>query len=69
MFIVHSDNVFKVEPNTSPDYNRSNPLLKLLVLLEKAQLAAQRDFYLADQLQYLFPFKSLSSWGTSGIGR
>lgn len=66
MFIVHSDNVFKVEPNTSPDYNRSNPLLKLLGLLEKAQLAAQRDFYLADQFQYLFPFESLSSWGPQG---
>jgi mannose-6-phosphate isomerase-like protein (cupin superfamily) len=66
MFIVHSDTVFKVEPNTSPDYNQSNPLLKLLSLLEKTQLAAQRDFYLADQIQYLFPFESLSSYGPQG---
>lgn len=66
MFIVHSDSVFKVDPNTSPDYNRGNPLLKLLSLLEKAQLAGERDFYLADQIQYLFPFESLSSYGPQG---
>lgn len=66
MFIVHSDSVFKVEPNTSPDYNRRNPLLKLMGLLETAQLAAQRDFYLADQFEYLFPFKFLSSYGPQG---
>lgn len=66
MFIVHSDSVFKVEPNTSPDYSRRNPLLKLMGLLETAQLAAQRDFYLADRFEYLFPFKSLSSYGPQG---
>ena len=66
MFIVHSDSVFKVELNTSPDYSRRNPLLKLMGLLETAQLAAQRDFYLADRFEYLFPFKSLSSYGPQG---
>ena len=35
-------------------------------LLETAQLAAQRDFYLADRFEYLFPFKSLSSYGPQG---
>src|SRR4028119_1361112 len=66
MFIVHSDSVFKVEPGTTPDYNRGNPLLKLLNLLERAQLGAEREFYLRDQLQYLFPFKSLESYGPQG---
>ncbi len=66
MFIVHSDSVFKVEPGTTPDYNRGNPLLKLLNLLERAQLGAEREFYLRDQLQYLFPFESLESYGPQG---
>jgi mannose-6-phosphate isomerase-like protein (cupin superfamily) len=66
MFIVHSDNVFKVESGTTPDYNRGNPLLKLLNLLEKAQLAAEREFYLADQAQYLFPYEYLELYGPQG---
>jgi mannose-6-phosphate isomerase-like protein (cupin superfamily) len=66
MFIVHSDSIFKVEPNTSPDYNSGNPLLKLLGLVEKCQLAAERDYYLVDQIQYLYPFESLSSYGPQG---
>ncbi len=66
MFIVHSDSVFRVDPTVSPEYNVSNPLLKLLNLLEKAHLAAERDFYVIDQLQFLFPFNSLTSYGPKG---
>lgn len=66
MFIVHSDTVFKVEPGTTPAYDRGNPLLKLINLLEKVKLAAERDFYLRDHLQYLFPFESLDSYGPQG---
>lgn len=66
MFIVHSDRVFKVEPGTTPPYDKGNPLLKLMNLLEKTKLAAERDFYLRDHLQYLFPFESLESYGPQG---
>lgn len=66
MFIVHSDSVFKVDPNTPPEYNRGNPLLKLMNLLERAQLAAEREFYLTEQLQYLFPYDFLSFYGPQG---
>jgi mannose-6-phosphate isomerase-like protein (cupin superfamily) len=66
MFIVHSDAVFKVEPGTTPDYNRGNPLLKLLNFLERAQLAAEREFYLRDHLQYLFPYDYLEFYGPQG---
>jgi len=66
MFIVHSDSIFKVDPNTPPEYNRGNPLLKLLNFLERAQLAAEREFYLTDQLQYLFPYQSLVFYGPQG---
>jgi hypothetical protein len=66
MFIVHSDSVFKVDPNTPPDYNRGNPLLKLLNFLERAQLAAEREFYLTGEFQYLFPYESLVLYGPQG---
>lgn len=66
MFIVHADSVFKVEPDTTPPYDRGNPLLKLMNLLEKTRLAAERDFYLRDYLQYLFPFESLEFYGPQG---
>ncbi|AVH67212.1 hypothetical protein CDG77_11970 [Nostoc sp. 'Peltigera membranacea cyanobiont' 213] len=66
MFIVHSDSVFKVDPNTPPDYNRGNPLLKLLNFLERAQLAAEREFYLTGESQYLFPYESLVLYGPQG---
>ncbi len=66
MFIVHSDTVFKVTPGTTPNYNSGNPLLKLLNLMERAQLAVEREYYLMGQTQYLFPFASLSIYGPAG---
>ncbi|HZI08738.1 MAG TPA: hypothetical protein VE153_00035 [Myxococcus sp.] len=68
MNIVHADAVFRVEPGTSPDYRRDNPLLSLLRLVEKVQLAEERDAYLPDSLQYLFPFQSLTLYGPAGGG-
>jgi hypothetical protein len=66
MFIVHSDTIVKVDPNTQPNYNQANPLLKLLNLMEKAQLAAEREFYLMEYAQYLFPYEWLSLYGPAG---
>ena len=66
MHIVHSDSTFQVDPGTTPDYNSGNPLLKLLDLIEKVNLAAEREFYLIDHLQYLFPFDYLQMFGPAG---
>ncbi len=66
MFIVHSDSVFKVAPGTTPDYQSGNPLLRLLDLVAKARLAAERQAYLQQHLQYLFPFDFLEVYGPSG---
>lgn len=63
MIIVHTDNVFKVEPGTAPNYNQNNPLLKLLGLMERVQLAVEREFYLMGETQYLFPFHFPSCTG------
>lgn len=65
MQIMHSDAVFRVPPGSSPDYSQSNPLLRLLAQIEKIQLAAEREFYLVEQLQYLVPYAFLELYGPS----
>lgn len=66
MFIVNTDTVVKVDPNNPPNYHQGNPLQKLLNLMEQAQLAVEREFYLMEHAQYLFPFEWLSIYGPSG---
>ncbi|HYE72430.1 MAG TPA: cupin domain-containing protein [Blastocatellia bacterium] len=66
MNIVHSDSVFRVPSGTTPDYNRGNSLVQLLGLMEKTELAAEREYYLPHSLQYLFPFKFLELYGPAG---
>lgn len=63
MFIVHSDSIFQVDPNASPDYSTNNPLLRLMRLIEKTQFAAETEHYLADHTQYLFPYSYLELYG------
>ncbi|MBW4699772.1 MAG: hypothetical protein KME03_18120 [Aphanocapsa lilacina HA4352-LM1] len=53
MHIVPTD---RVRP---PCGERTNPLSKLLRLVEGVTLAAEREHYLADSLEYLFPFEHL----------
>jgi mannose-6-phosphate isomerase-like protein (cupin superfamily) len=62
MQIVHSDAVFKVD-GTKPNYNAANPLLKLLGLFERAELAAEREFYIAGQMQFLYAIDYLELYG------
>ncbi|QPK65204.1 cupin domain-containing protein [Methylomonas sp. LL1] len=66
MQILHTDSIFQVPPGTSPDYNRGNSLLKLMGLMERTQLAAEREFYLTEHLQYLFPYDFLELYGPAG---
>jgi len=66
MFIVHADTVVRVPPGTTPDYNRGNPLAKLLNLVEQAQFAAEREFYFGEHAQYLFPYSTLTLYGPQG---
>jgi mannose-6-phosphate isomerase-like protein (cupin superfamily) len=61
--IVQEDRVLRVAPGTSPDYDRGNSLLKLLQLVERTRLAAEREHYLHDSLQHLFPFRQLDLYG------
>jgi mannose-6-phosphate isomerase-like protein (cupin superfamily) len=66
MEIIHSDAVFGVPPGTTPGYDSANPLLKLAGVIETLRLAGNRERYDVDQLQYLFPIRSLSLYGPSG---
>ncbi len=65
MDILHSDSVFRVAPGTQPNYDSSNPLLRIMGLIERVELAAEREFYATEHLQYLFPFEFLELYGPS----
>ena len=66
MQILHTDSIFQVPSGESPDYNRGNSLLKLMGLMEKTQLAAEREFYLTEHFQFMFPFDFLQLYAPSG---
>ncbi|WP_376967884.1 cupin domain-containing protein (plasmid) [Azospirillum sp. A26] len=55
-----------VEPGTSPNYNRNNPVSKVIGLVEGVDLAAERQHYLVDSLQYLFGVGRMFLYGPSG---
>ena len=63
--LVHSDQVFRVEPGTTPSYETNNTLLRLAGIVQKVQLAAEREHYFADSLEFLFPYKYLELFGPS----
>jgi len=64
MEILHSE-VVPVRPGTTPDYDNNNPVTRLLSLVEGATLAAGREAYPFDALQYLFPIRALQLYGPS----
>ena len=64
--IVASDTVLRMKPGETPDYNSANPLMKLLALAERQRLAAERSYYLTDDLQALVPFDHLDLVGPQG---
>ncbi|EDZ98848.1 hypothetical protein BH160DRAFT_5845 [Burkholderia sp. H160] len=64
MELLH-DEVVPVRPGETPDYDHDNPVVQLLGLVEGAVLAAGREYYVFEELQYLFPIKSLTLYGPS----
>lgn len=65
MEIVKTDTVTAVD---QPNYNLNNPIWKLSQAVEQVELAAEREAYLADSLQHLFPFEHLELYGPAGGG-
>ena len=66
MEILHTDSVFKVEPGTTPNYNKGNSLLSVMRLIEQTKFACDREWYLRDSIEYLFPFEYLELYGPQG---
>jgi mannose-6-phosphate isomerase-like protein (cupin superfamily) len=66
MDILHSDSVFRVEPGTTPNYNKGSSIMTVMRLVEQTQFAADREWYLRDSLQYLFPVDYLELYGPAG---
>lgn len=64
MEILHSE-VVPVRPGTTPDYNQNNPVTRLLAMIESASLASGRENYPFEELQFLFPIRSLQLYGPS----
>src|SRR6059058_4072318 len=64
--LVASDTILRVPPGQAPDYNSGNPLVKVLAMGERQRLAAERHFYLTDDLQALLPFSHLDFAGPQG---
>lgn len=58
MQIVSTDTVVTVTAKP-PELDATNPLLKVMNLVERVELAAERECYLMESAQYLFPFDSL----------
>lgn len=65
MHIVHADAVVKVDPGKTPNYDQENSLVWLMRRIEGTHLAVEREHYLHESLQYLFPFQALTLYGPS----
>jgi mannose-6-phosphate isomerase-like protein (cupin superfamily) len=66
MDILHGDSVFRVDPGTTPNYNKGSSIMAVMRMVEQTQLAADREWYLRDSLQYLFPIDYLELYGPAG---
>lgn len=65
MDIVDSDLNFYRPHDGDPDYDTNNPIQRVVAFIEGIELAAEREHYLPDSLQYLLPFRDLGLWGPS----
>jgi mannose-6-phosphate isomerase-like protein (cupin superfamily) len=55
-----------VPPGTTPNYAKDNPLWRLVEMVEGLGLVADREHYVADRIQYLFPVASMALYGPAG---
>lgn len=64
-YILHTDNIVQIDPANPINYNKENPLARLLGIMQEMQVGAEREYYLVDSFQYLIPYKSLELYGPS----
>lgn len=66
MQIIHDfSTVVRVPSGVTPNYRDNNPLLRVMQMVEAVELAAEREHYKPESLQYLFPFSFLRLYGPS----
>lgn len=65
MEIASGDRVFPVPPPATINYRADNPLARLMSLLERVELSAEREQYLLNSIQYLVPYEFLELYGPS----
>jgi mannose-6-phosphate isomerase-like protein (cupin superfamily) len=65
MHIVDTDEIRRVEPGSTPDYDTGNPLDRLLTVVQSVRLAADRECYAPSGLQFLLPHTWLALHGPS----
>ena len=58
--------VLPVPPNSAPNYDKNNPIWRIVQAVEGLELAADREHYLSDTIQHLLPIRSLALYGPSG---
>ena len=63
--VILHDNIVRVEPGSAINYNKNNPLVRLMGIIETMEVAAEREHYIMDSVQYLVPYQSLSLYGPS----
>jgi mannose-6-phosphate isomerase-like protein (cupin superfamily) len=61
--LPQGDAVYRVEPGQTPDYATQNPLERLLAVVESTRLAADRENYAPESVQYLLPHSWLALYG------
>ena len=68
MQIVHSDSVFQVDARHDSELQHAAiPLLRLhRAAWSASQLAAEREYYHTESMQYLLPFEFLEMYGPAG---
>jgi mannose-6-phosphate isomerase-like protein (cupin superfamily) len=64
-YILHTDSVFRVDPSQPINYNEKNPLVRLMSMMQSAEVAAEREHYLMESVQYLVPYSFLELYGPS----
>jgi mannose-6-phosphate isomerase-like protein (cupin superfamily) len=58
--------VVPIEPGTSPNYSRDNPLTKIIEAYEAFEPSAGGQHYLVNTRNHVLPFRNLALYGPSG---
>ena len=66
MQLLASNKTIEAPPRTAINYDQRNPLVIAAGWVERINLAAEMENYIADELQYLFSIQGMELWGPSG---